>query len=143
MIASDHRSIYLPVVRGNLPEFFELFDFADPNSLVGQRDQTTVPSQSLFLMNSPTMIKFASDTADQLLAKTEMSDTQKLEWLYEVALSRKPTPAEETITRKYLVGDQGLISKSDKGSSEMEITRQAWLSVCQAVLVSSEFRHVK
>ena len=35
MVNNNHRSVYLPVVRGSLPEVFQLFDFADPNSLAG------------------------------------------------------------------------------------------------------------
>lgn len=143
MLASDHRSVYLPVVRGALPEIFQLFDFADPNSLVGQRDETTVPSQALFLMNSPTMIDFARDTADRLLAQKEMDDIQRLNWLYQLALSRNPTSAEQTAVLNYLASEQGLVVKPDKTRSDKENIRQAWLSVCQAVLASSEFRHVK
>jgi hypothetical protein len=35
MAASNHRSVYLPIVRGSLPEMLQLFDFADPNALIG------------------------------------------------------------------------------------------------------------
>jgi hypothetical protein len=143
MIRSHHRSIYLPVVRGLLPEMFELFDFADPNSLVGRRDETTVPSQALFLMNSPTMIEHAKHTADRLLAKNELDDAQRLQWLYELALARMPTAAEQATALGFLAGEQGLVEQTDGARSQDEIHRQAWLSVCQAVLASSEFRHVR
>jgi len=143
LLASDHRSIYLPVVRGSLPEMFQLFDFADPNSMVGQRDQTTVPSQALFLMNSPTMIAVAQQTADRLLAEKALDNTQRFELLYELALSRKPTSVELATAFDFLKGEQGLLEQPSETRSEAEITRQAWLSVCQVVLTSSEFRHVK
>lgn len=41
------RSIYLPVVRDNLPESMSLFDAADPSLITADRPQTTVPSQAL------------------------------------------------------------------------------------------------
>lgn len=142
MIRSRHRSIYLPVVRGAVPEMFGLFDFADPNSMVAQRDETTVPSQSLFLMNSPTMTQHAAHVADRLLAKTEMDDIQRIQWLYELALSRPPSADEQQAVLSFLSGDQGLAA-SYVTPSAAESVRQAWLSVCHVVLSSNEFRHMK
>ena len=143
MMASDHRSIYLPIVRGNLPEMLQLFDFADPNSLVGQRDQTTVPSQALFLMNSAAMIDFSRKTANRLLEDKSLDHAQRLNRLYELALSRKATKTEQAAVFTFLAGDQGLVQISKDTLSETEQQRGAWLSVCQALLASSEFRHIK
>lgn len=143
MIRSDRRTVYLPLVRGSLPEMLALFDFADPNALVGKRDETTVPSQALFLMNSPTMIEFATDTADRLLLDTNMDDAQRLGMLYELALSRQPTLAEQQVALSYLGGEQGLLEGSSQPRGEAEIDRQAWIGVCHAVLASNEFRHVR
>ncbi|MCA9048765.1 MAG: DUF1553 domain-containing protein, partial [Planctomycetaceae bacterium] len=47
------RSIYLPVIRGRAFESLDVFDGVDGSMVTGQRDQTTVPSQSLYLLNSP------------------------------------------------------------------------------------------
>src|SRR5690606_17206287 len=49
---STKRSIYLPQPRRKRPELFQLFDAADPATVTGDRDETTVPSQALFLLNS-------------------------------------------------------------------------------------------
>jgi hypothetical protein len=98
----------------------QLFDFADPNALTGKRDQTTVPAQSLFLMNSPMMIEFASDTSDRLLNDDTIDDVGRVDLLYQLALSRSPTSEDSDQPR-----------------------RQAWISACQAVLASSEFRHIR
>ena len=143
MVRSDHRTIYLPVVRGILPEMLPLFDFADPNALVGRRDETTVPSQSLFLMNSSTMIDVAKDTVDRLLMQKELNDTQRLQWLYELALTRIPTEDEQSVALAFLLGKQELAEETGATSSEDDTHRQAWLSICQAVLASNEFRHVR
>ena len=143
MLTSTHRSIYLPVIRGSLPEMLQLFDFADPNTLIGQRDQTTVPSQSLFLMNSTTIINLSGDTADRLLSHSELDNAQKLDLLYELTLSRKPSSAEKATALEFLAGDQGLVTQPNETRMDEELVRQAWISVCQAVFASSEFRHVK
>ena len=50
------RTIYLPSLRKNqLPQLdmLNLFDFPDPDQTIGARSVTTVPTQSLYLMNSP------------------------------------------------------------------------------------------
>ena len=47
------RSVYAPVFRNALPEIFEAFDFADPSSVVGKRNASTVAPQALFVLNHP------------------------------------------------------------------------------------------
>jgi len=149
MLRSRHRTVYLPVVRGLLPEMLSLFDFADPNALTGQRDETTVPSQSLFLMNSEIMIDIAQATATRLLAQTELNDTQRLTRLYQLALTREPTAAEQAVSLAFLTNARELKSARElKNSLSTQDTddnnqRQAWISLCQAVLASSEFRHIR
>ena len=49
------RSVYLPVIRNDLPELFGAFDFADPHRTTGMRPDTTVATQSLFIMNDPSV----------------------------------------------------------------------------------------
>jgi hypothetical protein len=48
-----HRSVYLPIIRDQVPEVLTVFDFPDASLVNGERDTTNVPSQSLFLMNNP------------------------------------------------------------------------------------------
>ncbi len=47
------RSVYLPVIRDQVPEALALFDFAEPSLVTGERASTTIPAQALFLLNSP------------------------------------------------------------------------------------------
>lgn len=143
MARGEHRSIYLPVVRGSLPEMLQLFDFADPNSLVARRDQTTVPSHALFLMNSPAMIEFASHTADRLLARAELDDAGRLQWLYQLAMTREPTAAEQAEVLRFLQAEASFAEVTTSPHSDEPTHRQTWIGVCQAVLASNEFRHVR
>ena len=61
-----NRSVFLPVIRNDLPELFEAFDFADPHIATGARPQTLVPSQALFLMNDEAVIASAGKLVDRL-----------------------------------------------------------------------------
>ena len=63
-----HRAVYLAVVRDQLPESLTLFDFADPSLVTGERSTTSGPSQALYLMNSPFVIRQAEAAADRLRA---------------------------------------------------------------------------
>src|SRR5262249_49678892 len=53
------RSVYTPILRNKLLELFEVFDFADPNVSTGRRNVSTVPTQALYLMNSPFVMEQA------------------------------------------------------------------------------------
>ena len=64
---SNYRSVYLSIVRNAEPEALTLFDFADPSIVVGHREETTVPSQSLYLLNSPFVQQNARAAAEQLV----------------------------------------------------------------------------
>ena len=47
------RSVYLPAIRDGLDELIQLFDGADPNTVIGHRYRTNVAGQALYMMNSP------------------------------------------------------------------------------------------
>jgi hypothetical protein len=85
-IEEPYRTIYLPVVRDNIPELFSTFDFPGPTQIKGQRDVTTVAPQALFFMNNP----LAEQLADQIAEKAG----KDLQTAYTLILGRKPTPEE-------------------------------------------------
>src|SRR5205085_556360 len=71
---TTYRSAYLPIVRGLTPDLLNLFDVADSELVVGQRDVTTVAPQALYLMNSPVVVQQAEAAAKRVLAKTDLAD---------------------------------------------------------------------
>ena len=96
LTASDrHRSVYLPVLRNALPEVLDLFDAPDPSLLVGSRDRTNVPAQSLYLMNSAFVVEQSRQFASRLLAGRDASEKGRIERLFDRILGRAPTPEEQ------------------------------------------------
>ncbi len=85
-IEEPYRTIYLPVVRDNIPELFSTFDFPGPTQIKGQRDVTTVAPQALFFMNNPFVEQLAAQIADKA--------GKDLQTAYTLILGRKPTPEE-------------------------------------------------
>ena len=64
---SRRRSLYLPVVRNNVYDVFQLLDFPDPAIPSGDRRTTTVAPQALLMLNSDLVMQAAADFADRLL----------------------------------------------------------------------------
>ncbi|HTE19823.1 MAG TPA: DUF1549 and DUF1553 domain-containing protein, partial [Armatimonadota bacterium] len=85
---SLRRSIYLPVIRNNVYDVFQLFDFADPAVLEGNRPTTTVAPQALFMMNSDLVHGAAEAMADRLLERGELDDPGRIRLLYLQAYAR-------------------------------------------------------
>lgn len=140
-IDAPYRSVYLPVVRGVLPDIFGLFDFATPDRPVAQRDASTVPAQALFLMNNPWMIAQSRHTARRLL-DTDGDDAGRVDQLYRVAYSRPPTADEKARALQYLTAPEGL--KPDPKAKSLPAPREErWASFCQVVFASAEFRTLR
>ena len=59
------RSVYLPLIRNELPDALTAFDFADPEAVVGVRPATSGPTQSLFLLNAPQVRARAAAAAER------------------------------------------------------------------------------
>jgi hypothetical protein len=83
------RSVYLPVVRGQLPESLALFDGADPSLIVGERPTTTVPAQGLFLLNNPLVIGHSDAAAARLLTEAK-TDRDRIRLAYLRCYGRPP-----------------------------------------------------
>jgi hypothetical protein len=137
---STHRSVYLPLIRGMVPEALNVFDVADPSLSVGQRDVTTVATQALFLMNSPFVIENCQATAKRLLADGSMDERHRLTKLFELCLSRPPTSDELTHAHRYLKQFESLTA--GKVSSPAEGRTAAWASLAQSLMATGEFRYV-
>ncbi len=58
------RSVYVPFFRNCMLEMFEVFDIANPNLVTGQRTSSTLPSQGLFLLNSPFILEQSNAAAE-------------------------------------------------------------------------------
>ena len=75
-------SLYLPVVRGAVCEPFQAFDFAEPTTIKGDRDSTTIASQALFMMNSDLMEEQSARLARRIVAGQPGDPEVRLQELY-------------------------------------------------------------
>jgi hypothetical protein len=126
----ERRGIYLPVIRNGLPAIFDVFDFADPDIATGKRNTTTVPTQALYLMNSPFVMAQARKTAELLVAAAP-TDEARLVLLYRRALGHMPSDGERETVLRFL--------SEQRHRGDLE----AWSAVCQTMFGCAEFRFVE
>ncbi len=129
---SPRRALYLPVVRNNVYDLFEQFDFPDPAVPNGNRNATVVAPQALLMMNSGLVAKAAEQFAAVLLASAS-DDTRRIELAYQKAYARPPTAKELARARKFLTEFTASPS-ADAGKPS-----PAWSVFCQSLLAANEF----
>ena len=147
------RSVYLPIVRDLLPESLALFDFAEPSLVTGMRETTNVPSQALFLLNSPFAARRAGRFAERIIAgyptganggfSAQLSE--RIIYAYWLAYSRPPTETERAAAMSFFSkfpanyrpgeGDATAVKNADTAKA-------AWQSFCRALFASAEFRYL-
>jgi hypothetical protein len=136
---SDVRSIYLPYLRGRVPEMLRVFDAADPDLIVGRRDVTIVPTQALLLMNNPFVLKQSQLIAKRVLDGSERDQAARIQLAFRLVLCRAPSGAEQSEVAKYLKEYRDAVSSAGK---QVNPQMAAWMSMCQTLLESGEFRYL-
>ncbi|MCB1078352.1 MAG: DUF1553 domain-containing protein, partial [Verrucomicrobiae bacterium] len=96
------RSVYVPVFRNQVDEVLNTFDFANPNFTVGKRSESSIPTQSLFLMNSPFIHQQAELAAKRLLDSPETETASRIDRAYRLVLGRSPTETESRLSAEFV-----------------------------------------
>ena len=132
--SSPRRSVYLPVVRSNVYEFLTLFDFPNASTPVGKRNETTIPTQALWMMNSPFVAARAERIASQAQQSTPRGngDTTTREKIATVYLKLFGRPANETEIAR---GEKFIHAQADHG--------EAWTAYVQVLLGSNDYLYVR
>ena len=123
---SQHRSIYLPVIRDHLPDVLEQFDVANPNLVTGDREVTNVPLQALYLLNGPFVQTAAEALANRIRQPTSDRGKQ-IRHAFRLCFNRPPGAREQQLADTFL--------ERAPGDESARLT-----AFCQALLASAEFR---
>ena len=138
------RSVYLPVVRNMLPDVLSLFDAADPNGVTAIRNETTVASQGLFLLNHPVVREQSRAMAKRLLAVDlpgSGAENARIELAHQWAFTRSATARELEDTNAFI---KAYIQTAElDGVPESDGVLKAWQAFCQSLLCSNEFLYVE
>jgi hypothetical protein len=131
--ASTRRTVYGYVDRQNLPDEFRAFDFASPDTSCPRRFYTTVPQQSLFMMNSPFVIAQATNLVARPDFHSASTDQQRLDLLYQLAYQRDPSREEIDWAVQFL---QTPATEFAATGTKNHLT--AWQKYAQVLLMSDE-----
>ncbi len=123
------RSVYLPVFRNAVPDALEAFDFADPSTVTGRRNASTVAPQALFMMNNPFAVEQAQAAAVRVIGEKHGDDATRVERAYRLALGRGPTTGEKAVAAHFIGGQSG-------------DPKATWATLFQALFASADFRYV-
>ena len=99
---SHYRSIYLPLLRDETPRPLAAFDPVTQTLVTGQRDETTVPTQALFMLNSPFIRQQSLTLADRLLQAPHRSDPDRIREAYELVVGHDATPHDTARVEAFL-----------------------------------------
>ena len=127
----NHRTIYQPVMRDHVPDEWSMFDFPVPELVTGQRGVTTVPTQALYIMNSPFIVELSAKTAKRLLARAA-DPTALIAAAYELILNRAPDESERQEAKQFLKQIPADAAKPEKAAA----------ALCQTLFGSAEFRYL-
>ena len=152
---SPRRSIYLPVVRNQLPNMFQTFDFADANAVTAKRNDTTVAPQALLMLNSAFLreesLHFAKRLLEEMpehplfervyrLGLAEEKDEDRLRLAHLEVLGRSPSPDELKEATDFLSEYERRLQAA--GRSQEDSRLAAWQSYCQSLFSLNEFLYV-
>jgi hypothetical protein len=144
---SSRRTVYGFIDRQNLPGLFRTFDFPSPDSTSPQRYETTVPQQSLFLMNSP----FIQDQVRRLLQQPEVENKKypadRIQALHRLVFSRGAEPEEISMGLLFIESQQNLSAghkpSEDTSKGSRPLLKNGgmtpWERYAQVLLMTNEF----
>ena len=138
LLGDGRRSLYLKVTRMEGPAFLETFDFPLPATTRGNRDVTTVPAQSLALLNDPFALSIAQRCAERVLASPASSTAERIEALFRAILVRSPD-ADEAERFAVLADRLETLRPADDAQGELE----AWRDLAHVLLNTKELLYVE
>lgn len=131
------RSIYLQQRRTQTDSLLDLFDAPALVTTCGQRGSSTIPLQSLALLNSTFSIERAASLAARLSAEAGENDAARIERAFQIACSRVPAAAELAASEKFLAHQRQ--TYGDKPDTPARV----WADFCQMILASNAFLYVE
>ena len=114
----------------------------------GSRETTHVPSQALFLLNSPFIATAAQKLGERVIAAHPGAAgfNQRVQFAYRLVFSRAPSDAERQAASNFFSKFPGAPAAGDVRSgsaSPHDAETAAWTSFCRVLFASAEFRYLK
>lgn len=111
------RSVYLRLMRNARDPFLDQFDLPQFFNSESSRNTTTTPVQSLMLINSPEMLRFAQVLAQRITQGSSQLEEQ-IDRLWLLAYNRLPLERERATALGYLQQISSLAAAESTASSQ-------------------------
>jgi hypothetical protein len=141
------RSLYTFVCRSFPHPAMVAFDAPSREECAAERPRSNIPQQALVLLNDPVFVEAAKALAERLLKEGEATDAQRLEKIFSLTITRKPTKQEQTILLELLAEQRKRYQDDEKSALELLSTGvkpidqslkpaelAAWTSISRAML---------
>jgi cytochrome c553 len=134
------RGVYQYIRRESLDHMMLMFDAPEPSRTQGDRETSSVPGQSLLMLNSALVHEQATACAvrDMKLRKG-YSTEQRIEHLFAKALGRQPS-ADEVQSLVEFLDDQAeayALPPAARGSDQ-----RLWADLCHVLINAKEFLYI-
>jgi hypothetical protein len=131
---NNRRTVYAKISRHDLNQLLRLFDFPDANITSEKRNETTVPQQQLFVLNSPFVIEIAKALAARV-QKEAPADEARVQRAFALVYGRPANADEARLALAFLGGQDN--------SGEQQANRLTrWERLAQVLIGSNEFMYV-
>jgi hypothetical protein len=137
-VEMKRRSIYFFVKRSKLNSMMTLFDSPDTLQDVAIRSKTTVAPQSLLMMNSPIVRRYAKGFA-QRASELRNAKVDRIRAAYEIAIGRGPTDAELADAQVFLQAQAQCYADTDASTA----SQLAFEDFCHGIFCLNEFAYVE
>ncbi len=139
------RSVYVQVRRSLPLGMLEPFDMAGLSPNCELRPTSTVPPQSLLMMNNELILREAERFAARVRATAGDDPSAQVDSAWSLALSRPPTPEQRSATLAFLSDQtQQITAKTpaDQREKDPKPAQQALANFCQALFCANAFLYV-
>jgi hypothetical protein len=136
----NRRTVYLPVLRKSQLDSLDmlnLFGFPDANQINSQRAVTNVPTQALYLMNSPFYHEQSRALARLSESREGLYDRSRVADLIWRVYGRKAGDEEIKAGLDFVYDLQRTLRRQVEPPADP--IEEAWTRYCQALFASSEF----
>ncbi|MFM7159969.1 MAG: DUF1553 domain-containing protein, partial [Planctomycetaceae bacterium] len=154
------RSVYLQQRRSQTLSLLRVFDAPSIATICTARPSSTVPLQSLALLNSEFALRRAAELAGRVLREAGATTDQRLDLAFQLTAGRRPTPAERDLATRFVQEQATLHAAPPAGATEPGSTAsspgpapqaatqalaesRAWADLCQMLLASHSFLYLE
>jgi hypothetical protein len=134
---AHRRSVYLQQRRTAVISMLQVFDAPSIVTNCTRRNATTIPLQSLSLLNSEFVLARARALSQRLVTEAGVNMDDRMNYAFRLTVGRMPTAEELDVAEKFL-NEQPI-----RYVGRTDAVERSWTDFCQALLASNAFLYIE